>query len=265
MSEEAIVVPVEEVSEQATPIAIPTENTPEASPKEEAFKMPEKFAGKSAEEIAKSYLELEKFKGSPKEDAPADQVVQETSTGEEAGDDPLQIKEPEAIPFDTAVDTYAQKYLDQNGNFSEADYQEMQDKMGWSRGIVDQYIRGQVLEAQQQQASVTKVLGGEEQTASILKWAGDNLSKEQINTMNIQLKDNPEIGAQMLKLRYEAEVPHSGQTLRGNGAPVNTQDVFHNQQEIVKAMGHPEYNNGGAYDLNIKAKIARSIKAGNIR
>ena len=45
----------------------PTEEAPTLPSDATEFTMPEKFAGKSAEEIAKSYLELEKFKGGGQE------------------------------------------------------------------------------------------------------------------------------------------------------------------------------------------------------
>jgi len=60
---EQVTPPVEEVLEE--PTVLPSDEVP--------FEMPEKFAGKTAEEIAKSYVELEKFKASQEPTPPKEE------------------------------------------------------------------------------------------------------------------------------------------------------------------------------------------------
>ncbi len=80
---------------------------------QEVFEMPEKFAGKSAEEIAKSYMELEKFKAKDEPKEGGDEVSKKISdkmSDEEDKESPKEEKEEptkeEAVEYQKYVDSY---------------------------------------------------------------------------------------------------------------------------------------------------------------
>lgn len=247
------------MSEETTPMQV-QQATPEGAPQAESFVMPAKFEGKSAEEIAKSYVELEKFKASQN---PTPSQPEETPQAQPEEKAPMQIEKTEVPSLNQVIEDFSAKYVENGNRLTEEDYKALEGH-GLSKGVVDQFIQGKTAEVASQQDAINKVLG-EDKQEEIFKWAGENLSKAELDSLNRQLIDTPEIGAQMLKLRYEAEVPQSGQFLSGNGAPANVQDVFHSQQEVITAMSDPQYGQGGAYDLAIRAKIERTARAGTLK
>ena len=91
-----------------------------------SFEMPEKFKGKTAEEIAQSYIELEKLKA--KKEGEGEQVPPNDETP------------PQETPPNTeeSVDSYFKEYAE-NGALSEESYQALADK-GYSKEQVDEQI-----------------------------------------------------------------------------------------------------------------------------
>ena len=62
---------------------------------------------------------------------------------------------------------------------------------------------------------------------------------------------------QAMALRFQDSVGKDGQLVRGK-APKQTSDVFNSQQEMVKAMEDPRYNDDPAYREAIMQKLERS-------
>jgi hypothetical protein len=60
-----------------------------------------------------------------------------------------------------------------------------------------------------------------------------------------------------MALKYQDQSGKDGQLVRGK-APKSTADVFNSQQEMVKAMEDPRYNDDPAYREEILQKLERS-------
>jgi hypothetical protein len=262
--------------EQSTPVIESPELTPDVArheggsmtahtdrnnlptePTADTFVMPKKFEGKSAEEIAKSYMELEKMKAEGKPTAEPPETPVEAPKGEEP-----QIEVPKQANSMDVIQEYSDKYMEQGNSLTDQDYKDLESKLGVSKDLVDQFIRGRVADVERQQSTVDQTLGGESKRDEIFQWASENLSADDLEIINEQLRNNPAVGAERLKAKYEAAVPHSGNLIKGKQSAAQPADIFHNKQEMVMAMNHKEYNMGGAYDVAFEAKIQRSLKAG---
>ena len=109
-------------------------------PSESDFEMPDKFKGKSAEEIARAYAELEKMKAQPDEEAPEEDKPTEESDDSEYINPILEEGRPEGsqdVPADQFVEFVNE--FDKNGQLSEDSYQKLQE-LGYSKEFVNEKI-----------------------------------------------------------------------------------------------------------------------------
>ena len=106
-----------------------------------------------------------------------------------------------------------------------------------------------------------KMVGGEKAYQSMINWAGQNLSQEEIGMYdNVMASGNPNaifFAVQALSNKYSDAVGSDGQLLTGRGA--NEQNVaFRSQQELVNAMSDPRYDNDPAYRQDVMRKLENS-------
>ena len=128
-----------------------------------AFEMPEKFSGKSAEEIAKAYVNLEKMHS------------KSVSTAKE------EVAEAEAVPQPSIelVEEYMAKATD---GLTDEHYVELADK-GFSKDQVDTYAKGIEANLRDQGLKVLESIGTNEQeyndaTAFIqANWSADRIER----------------------------------------------------------------------------------------
>jgi len=191
--EQSAVLSSEEVA-QLTGDETPTET--QLPSEEVAFEMPEKFAGKSAEEIAKSYMELEKMKNTKSEESEegGDEVSKE---GEETP--PEETKE-EKEPTKEEAEQY-QKYVDsyeKNGGLSDDEYAEL-EKAGYSKEQVDEEIEYRNYKKEKALSDVLDPLGGgTDKFKEVAKWAAENKSPEEVKEFNEALASSSKLGQQAL-------------------------------------------------------------------
>ena len=112
-------------------------------------------------------------------------------------------------------------------------------------------------EAQQLQDSV----GGPQAYQELLKWAGENLSKQEIEMFD-SVVGTGDVNAcyfaiQNLARRYTSEATIENPLLSGRGTsePV---DVFRSQAEVVQAMQDPRYDKDPAFRQDVFNKLERS-------
>ena len=221
------------------------------------FEVPEKFKGKSAEEIAKAYVELEKMKSNqpPEEDAEEYEDEVENEDGE--------------ISEDEAAYNHYEAEFEANGGLSEESYTELAEA-GYSRAEVDAEIADHVLDKEfteyKQEKQLNSVLeplgGGTDKFKEVAAWANEVKSVEDINAFNESLAVATPVAQQaMLRGLYseydnsnqEMEtVLHAGsrQTLPGKG--------YKTQEEFFKDVGSPEYKNNAAYRSAVEKKMSLS-------
>jgi uncharacterized protein YrzB (UPF0473 family) len=104
-------------------------------------------------------------------------------------------------------------------------------------------------------------VGGEKAYKSMLDWAGDNFSKEEVGMYDSVMESgNPNaifFAVQALQARYNDSVGTDGQLLTGRGAE-NVDDSFKSQAELVQAMNDPRYERDPAYRSELMRRLENS-------
>ena len=209
---------------------------------------------KNAEELEKGYLELQQ-KLSNKEQ-PVEQEETQEETQEEAAETSLldrmwdeatsgkefseeltkelEGKSPQEI---------ANMYLDYrqanegaepevNRDFSEADIKEL-------KGVV----------------------GGEQNYANMIDWAQKSLNEQEVKMFDAVMERGDPLAAffavRSLAYAYNDAIGYDGNMVQGK-APRQSNDQFRSQQEVVRAMADPRYDEDPAYRRDIMEKLERS-------
>ena len=115
--------------------------------------------------------------------------------------------------------------------------------------------------SEEQAEMLMDMVGGDKAYKSMLEWAGDNFSKEEIGMYdNVMASGNPDAiyyAVQALQSRYNDSVGSDGQLLTGRGAQ-NTDDSFKSQAELVAAMSDPRYDRDPAYRQEMMRRLENS-------
>ena len=106
-----------------------------------------------------------------------------------------------------------------------------------------------------------KMVGGEKAYQSMINWAGQNLSQEEIGMYdNVMASGNPDaifFAVQALSSKYSDAVGSDGELLTGRGTK-NEDNSFRSQAELVQAMSDPRYDRDPAYRRDVLDKLANS-------
>jgi hypothetical protein len=117
----------------------------------------------------------------------------------------------------------------------------------------------QLTEAQAQQ--LFEMVGGEKAYKSMIQWAGQNLSQEEIQMYDqVMASGNASsiyFAVQALANKYGDATGSDGQLLTGKGTANQTQG-FRSQQELVQAMSDPRYDRDPAYRQEVMQKLENS-------
>ena len=249
---------------------------------------------KTAEELEKAYGELERKlgeKGNQDSETTNETEVQESNevsqkekeTSEDTQDFYLEdgkvnydsvnreygeqlgeiFKNSEVDPW--AISRY---FHDNNGTITEDMYGQL-ESAGLARQTIDAYLDGRRAESgyanedltARQIDSVRNSVGGKAEYDKIVGWAGQNLSKDEIQSFD-ELIGTGNVGAIQLavsglKAQYQEANGYEGRMLSGK-APQSSSDTFRSQQELVAAMSDPRYDEDPAYRQDIIEKLERS-------
>ena len=114
---------------------------------------------------------------------------------------------------------------------------------------------------QKQADFLMEQVGGEKAYKSMLEWAGQNFTDEEIGMYDgvMESGDSRAIyyAVQALQARYNDNVGSDGQLLTGRGAE-NTDDSFKSQAELVAAMSDPRYDRDPAYRQDLMRRLENS-------
>ena len=203
-----------------------------------------------------------------------------TSTDAPADQPELNADEQESLAIAEANEGEQQQLL--AGKFDspqslEQAYLELQKKLGESREEEPQddepeeepkeeqeekqeeATEGQLTEEQAQQ--LYTMVGGEKAYQSMLEWAGQNLSKEEVemydSVMGAGNANSIYFAVQALSNKYSEAVGSEGQLLTGRGT-TESNAVFRSQSELVQAMNDPRYDNDPAYRSDVMTKLENS-------
>jgi hypothetical protein len=225
------------------------------------------YAGKfkSAEDLEKAYLELQKKLGQK------DEGVEDDSTSDSAPDDDSAPKEEEEqSPVSKRVDFLreaSEEYYSNDNALKPETLQKLKEMP--SEDLIDAYMEMQknnpVAQAQPLSADAAKTIvdsvGGQDAYNDTLAWASDNLKPEEVaaydNVVNSGNKDAIFFAVQALNQRYKDSVGFEGQQISGR-APKSTVKGFRSNAELANAISDPRYRNDPAYRYDIEQKLAAS-------
>lgn len=115
--------------------------------------------------------------------------------------------------------------------------------------------------SEEQADMLMDMVGGEKAYQSMLTWAGDNFSQEEIEMYDgVMGSGNPNAiyyAVQALQARYNDAVGSDGQLLTGRGSQ-DTDDSFKSQAELVAAMSDPRYDRDPAYRNDVMRRLENS-------
>lgn len=162
----------------------------------------------------------------------------------------------------TVVSQYAQ-----NKTLTDAQYTALK-KLGYTRGIVNQFLGMQTtLQAQAQATIKTHAVeraGGEKQLENLLQWAGQGLSAEEQKMFNAQLA-NPAtaiMAVESLMTRHQIALGagKAQPLLEGEGGAA-TAGAFKTQRELTAAMADSRYGMDSTYTEQVNRRIGVSPEA----
>jgi uncharacterized protein YrzB (UPF0473 family) len=115
--------------------------------------------------------------------------------------------------------------------------------------------------SEKQAEMLMDMVGGDKAYKSMLDWASENFSKEEIEmydgVMESGNANSIYYAIQALQARYNDSVGTDGQTLTGRGA-ADTDDSFKSQAELVAAMSDPRYDRDPAYRKDLMRRLENS-------
>jgi len=232
-----------------------------------------RYAGKykSAEDLEKAYLELQKKLGQPKEEESSDEEAPDTPQEEPVeGDEEEQVEEV-AEESSEAVQLLqdASKEFSDNGSKLSPETIEKLSQLD-SRTLVEtwaEYIANQNEESvqaaisQQDADRVMTAIGGQELYQQMLGWAAENLSPAEVsaydNVVNNGDADAVYWAAMGLKAKYTDAVGFEGKQVSGK-RPSRSEPGFRSHAELARAIQDPRYRDDPAYRRDIEDKLARS-------
>lgn len=213
---------------------------------------------KSAAELEKAYVELQKKLG----DSPEEEQGEAESSQEET-------EEPEVSPAQSLITNASAEYAEK-GELSE-DMMSKFSEMS-SQDLVQAYMEMQANAPQTEAAepvelsdndvnAIKNSVGGEVEYDKVIDWATNNLSESQIEAYdNIISTGNTDVIQMMvdgLKAKYDSSNGFEGRMLTGKAAN-NSSDVFRSQEEVVSAIADPRYDRDPAYRNDVLEKLERS-------
>jgi hypothetical protein len=221
------------------------------------------YAGKfkSAEDLEKAYLELQKKLGQK------DEGVEDDSTSDSTPDEE---EKEEQSPVSKRIDFLkeaSEEYYSNDNALKPETLQKLKEMP--SEDLIDAYMEMQknnpVAQAQPLSADAAKTIvdsvGGQDAYNDTLSWAADNLKPEEVaaydNVVNSGNKDAIFFAVQALNQRYKDSVGFEGQQISGR-APKSTVKGFRSNAELANAISDPRYRNDPAYRYDIEQKLAAS-------
>jgi len=115
--------------------------------------------------------------------------------------------------------------------------------------------------SEEQAEYLMDMVGGDKAYKSMIEWAGQNFSKEEVSMYDGVMESGDAnaifFAVQALQARYNDNVGSDGQLLTGRGAE-NTDDSFKSQAELVAAMSDPRYDRDPAYRADLMRRLENS-------
>ena len=205
---------------------------------------------KSAEELEKGYLELQQ-KLSNKEEPEAEAETETEETAEPNILDRVWDEATSGNDFTPELTEELNKMSPQDLANLYLDYrQNNQDAQPASRDFSEENIK-----------ELKGIVGGEENYTNMVQWAQKSLNKQEVDMFDAVMERGDPLAAffavRSLAYAYNDSIGYDGNMVQGK-APRQSNDQFRSQQEVVRAMGDPRYEEDPAYRKDIMEKLKRS-------
>jgi hypothetical protein len=225
------------------------------------------YAGKfkSAEDLEKAYLELQKKLGQKETDESSSTDETESDDGD-AGDDSQNDETPVAKRVSFLKEASEEYYSNDNQLKPET----IEKLKGMpSEELIEAYLELQksnpTVQSQPLSEDAAKDIvasvGGQDAYNDTLAWAADNLKPEEVaaydNVVNSGNKDAIFFAVQALNQRYKDSVGFEGQQVSGK-APKSTVKGFRSNAELASAISDRRYRTDPAYRFDVEQKLAAS-------
>jgi len=220
------------------------------------------YAGKfkSAEDLEKAYLELQKKLGQKEKD-------ESSSTDEtESDESPDESESPVTKRVSFLKEASEEYYSNDNqlkpetiNKLKEMPSEELIEAyMEWQKG--NPAVQSQPLSDEAAKNIVSSV-GGQDAYNDTLAWAADNLKPDEVaaydNVVNSGNKDAIFFAVQALNQRYKDSVGFEGQQVSGKSTKSQVKG-FRSNAELATAIGDRRYRTDPAYRFDVEQKLAAS-------
>ena len=116
--------------------------------------------------------------------------------------------------------------------------------------------------SEEQANQLFEMVGGEKAYKSMIDWAGQNFTKEEVQMYDsVMAKGDPNaifFAVQALNSKYTDSVGNDGQLLTGQRSAAQQDASFRSQQELVQAMSDPRYDRDPAFRDDVIRKLQNS-------
>jgi hypothetical protein len=222
------------------------------------------YAGKfkSAEDLEKAYLELQKKLGQKDDTTEGESDNEdEAESTEEAPQDVLAVEKNVLLKA-------SEEYYSNDNQIKPETLQKLKELP--SEKLIEAYLElqknaplaaGKPL-SDAEAADIVKSVGGENSYKETLSWAAENLTPAEVaaydNVVNTGNKDAIFFAVQALNQRYKDAVGFEGKTVSGKSVKQQSVQGFRSQAELARAISDPRYRNDPAYRIDIENKLAAS-------
>ena len=225
----------------------------DGSLKNEPFEIPEKFKGKSPEEIVKSYLELEKKLSEKQPSNPETKPDDQQDTVEAKVEATLTPKD---------FEVYEKAYLE-NGKLDDTHYKEL-EKKGLSKEVIDLYIEGAKARDTLYTNAIYETAGGAEAYNELVKWASESITDQSvIADINRDLASGNVAKAKWAVENLQLRRGSPPKRLEGT-ATVGNANTYRDKSEWRKDVSNPLYGKDRKYTQAVDARFLASKKRGTL-
>ncbi len=219
---------------------------------------------KDAQELESAYIELQKKLGTEgsKDSEPAGESddttegKQETKEEEETKEDTPETNILDQLWEESSNEKYDDATLETLSKTNPAELAKMHLEF---RAQAEKFKPQEI--TPQDADQIKSMAGGQEGYDEMLKWAGENLSQQEIEMFDTVMDRGDVLSAffavRSLAYRWEDAKGYDGKMLTGT-APKADGSQFRSQAEVVQAMSDPRYERDAAYRADIMKKLERS-------
>jgi len=138
---------------------------------------------------------------------------------------------------------------------------EQEEQASDEENVLEEEPSGEQL-SEEQANQLFEMVGGEKAYKSMIDWAGQNFSKEEVQMYDsVMTKGDPNaifFAVQALNSKYTDAVGNDGQLLTGKRSAAQQDAQFRSQQELVQAMNDPRYDRDPAFRDDVMRKLQNS-------